>query len=90
MQSKSEAGEAPYREHIIIAPSWMLFANYYKEPVYAGYCEELKYRWKSNDILVVEFKEGKLMKKTYKFNNINIEYVNSHNKPIQPTPKTGG
>ncbi len=56
-QSRSEAGHAPYGDNLIIE-SWRSFPRPKSgETFFAGYCEEhVKFKWVSNEKIVVECK----------------------------------
>lgn len=75
MRSRSEAGEAPYGDHIVLVPSWMILGQYFKASVFAGYCERgVQYKWNSNDTLCIKCDGTKIIKKISKHGSIKIEY----------------
>ena len=82
LQSKSEAGDAPYGDHIILARNYWPLGQYYGETVFAAYCNgEPEYRWQNNHLLQVECDTDKVMKKIEVFNDVYIQYIGKpHNK----------
>ena len=81
-QSRSEAGDAPYGDHIILARNFWLFGPYYGETVFAAYCtRELKYRWLSSHLLQIECETEKVMKKIEVLNDVYIQYKDFKRKP---------
>jgi hypothetical protein len=75
MRSGSEAGDAPYGDHVVLVPSWMLLGQYFRTSVFAGYCNVgVQYGWHSNDTLCIKCDGTKIMKKLSKYGSINIEY----------------
>ena len=75
LQSGSEAGEAPYGNHIVLAPSYWPLGQYYGEVVFAGYCVTgPEFRWLDKHQLRIEFKAEKIMKMIESFKDVNIQY----------------
>jgi hypothetical protein len=75
LQSRSEAGEAPYGDSIVLAPSYWPLGQYYGEVVFAGYCGTgPEFRWLDKHQLRIEFKAEKIMKMMKSFKDVNIQY----------------
>jgi hypothetical protein len=74
MRSRSEAGEAPYGDHIVLVPSWMILGQYFKSSVFAGYCGGIQYKWNSNDTLCIKCDGTKIIKKLSNYGIFKIEY----------------
>ena len=76
MKSTSEAGVAPYGDHIILVPSWMIFGQYFKAPIFAGYCEKggVHYQWTSRNSLSVKCNGTKILRKIVNYDSVTIEY----------------
>jgi hypothetical protein len=76
MQSTSEAGVAPYGDHIMLVPSWMIFGQYFKAPIFAGYCENggVHYHWTSKDSLSIKCNGTKILRKLSNYDSVKIEY----------------
>ena len=88
--SGSEAGEAPYGDHIVVASSYWPLGQYYGEVVFAGYCgNSLEYQWLDTHQLQIDCVVEKVTKKLDTFKEVQIEYQivdeASHNKSPQPT-----
>ncbi len=59
----SEVGEAPYGDHIVLAPSYWPLGQYYGKVVFAGHCGNgLVFLWLAEYQLLIECKAGKVMK----------------------------
>lgn len=91
LQSKSEAGEAPYGDHLILAPSYWPLGQYYGEVVFAGYCDGgPEFRWLDKHQLLIDCKSAKVMKKMNTFKEVLIQYEivggTPHSRAPQPTP----
>ena len=80
LQSMSETGEAPYGDHIVIAPSWHLLGQYTRQPVFAGYCaKDLKVSWTSNEALLIECEVERVVTQLKQYGEITIIYkLNTH------------
>jgi len=75
LQSKSEAGEAPYGDHVVLAPRYLPFGQYYSETIFAAYCvDELQYRWLDNQKLSIKCEAEKVIKKSGSYKDLTIEY----------------
>jgi hypothetical protein len=75
MRSGSEAGEAPYGDHVVLVPSWMILGQYFRPSIFAGYCNGgVRYNWTSRDTLCIKCDGAKIMKRLSKYGSINIEY----------------
>ena len=75
LQSNSEAGDAPYGDHIILARNYWPLGQYYGETVFAAHCnDEPKYRWLNNNLLRIECETEKVMKKIEALDEIHIQY----------------
>ena len=75
LQSRSEAGEAPYGDHIVLAPSYWPLGQYYGEVVFAGYCgTHLEFQWLDKHQLRIECKAEKIMKRMESFKDVYIQY----------------
>ena len=73
LKSGSEAGDAPYGDHIILVSNYWPFGQYYGETIFAAYCEGgPKYMWLSNQLLQIECKTEKVMKKMEAFDDVHI------------------
>jgi hypothetical protein len=88
MQSMSEAGVAPYGDHIILVPSWMVFGQYFRDPIFAGYCNNrVYYQWTSKDSFSIKCNGTKILRKLSNYDSIKIEYDSTsseqHNRSIQ-------
>ena len=76
MESRSEAGVAPYGEHVVIRPSWHFFGQYFIEPVFAGYCRGgVRLNWSSNQALVIQCRAERIVKQAQEADGVRIEYV---------------
>lgn len=74
--STSEGGAAPYGNHIFIAPWWQPYPQFYKEPVFAGYCTgEPKLKWKNSHELIIEFKVTDIVIQKHSYKDIKIKYA---------------
>ena len=77
LQSRSEAGDAPYGDHIILARNYWPLGQYYGETVFAAYCTDApKYRWLNSHLLQIECETEKVMKKMEVLNDVHIQYNN--------------
>ncbi len=90
LQSGSEAGEAPYGDHIVLASSYWPLGQYYGEVVFAGYCgNSLGYQWLDTHQLQLDCVGEKVMKRPDTFKGVQIKYQivdkAPHNKPPQLT-----
>lgn len=75
LMSTSEAGEAPYGDHLILAPGYWPLGQYYGEVFFAGYCTGgLQYRWIDEHQLYIVCNAEKVMKKIEIFKDIHIRY----------------
>jgi len=95
LQSKSEAGYAPYGDHIILAQNYWPLGQYYGKIVFAAYCTGgPKYRWLNSHLLQIECDTEKVIKTMEVFNDVHIQYKNVKVKllvpALQPTQKTRG
>jgi hypothetical protein len=93
MQSKSEAGSAPYGDHIILVPKYRLLGQYYTRPIFAGYCgKDFDYEWTAPNALLISCTTDKVMKKEDNSNGIRIEYkiTAAHNTRLDPTGNMPG
>jgi hypothetical protein len=75
LQSRSEAGDAPYGDHIILARYYWPLGQYYGETGFAAYCTGgPKYRWLNSHLLQIECETEKVMKKMEVLNDVHIQY----------------
>jgi hypothetical protein len=75
LQSRSEAGGAPYGDHIILTSSYLPFGQYYRDTIFAAYCESgPKYMWLNNQMLQIECKAEKVMKKVEVLDDVHIQF----------------
>ena len=75
LQSRSEAGDAPYGDHIILTSSYLPFGQYYGDTIFAAYCEGgHKYVWLNNQMLQIECNAEKVMKKVEVLDDVHIQY----------------
>lgn len=73
LQSKSEAGDAPYGDHTILARNFWPLGQYYEKTVFAAYCTGgPKYRWLNNHLLQIECETEKVIKKVEVFKGVHI------------------
>jgi hypothetical protein len=60
LESGSEAGAAPYGDHIILASNYLPFSQYYGDTSFAAYCEGGRtYMWLNNHMLKSSGRKGK-------------------------------
>jgi hypothetical protein len=90
MDSRSEAGEAPYGDHIVLASRYWPLGQYYGEVVFAGYCADgPEFRWLDKHQLRIECKTAKVMKRMGAYKDVHIQYEiheeTPHNTALQPT-----
>jgi len=75
LRSMSEAGEAPYGDHIVLAPSYWPLGQHYGEVVFAGYCGNgPEFRWLDKHQLRIECEAVKVMKRMEGFKDVHIQY----------------
>jgi len=75
MMSRSEAGPAPYGDHVMLVPRYELFGQYFISPVFAGYCgQTFEYQWIDRQTLEITCTDGKILKKESSSNGVNIKY----------------
>jgi hypothetical protein len=80
----SEAGDAPYGDHIVLAPSFWPLGQYYGEVVFAGYCPGgPEFRWLDEYHLKVTYQAGNVVKRTDTFGDIRIQYEIVEETPYQ-------
>jgi len=76
MQSRSEAGLAPYGDHIVLVPRYKLLGQYYTSPVFAGYCGQLlNYQWIDRQTLEITCTDEKIIRQEVSSNGISIKYI---------------
>jgi hypothetical protein len=90
LQSVSEAGVAPYGDHLVLAPSYWPLGQYYGEVVFAGYCGGgPEFQWLDKHQLRIKCRAKKVMKRMAAFKEVNIRYEIveeiPHNQQPQPT-----
>lgn len=90
IQSMSEAGEAPYGDHLVLAQSYWPLGQYYGEVVFAGYCTGgLQYRWLDAHQLHIECNAERVLKRIDAFEGVRIQYdivkKTLHNNAPPPT-----
>ncbi|CAA0125309.1 Uncharacterised protein [BD1-7 clade bacterium] len=55
MQSKSDAGHAPYGDHFILSPTNILGGKYIGTTVFAAYCEgQMEVRWREKNTIHIK------------------------------------
>src|SRR5436309_5238698 len=82
LASRSEAGDAPYGDHIVLASSYLPFGQYYGQVVFAGYCESgPKYVWKTERQLQISCETDTVKKRIETFKEVQIEYQIIMRKP---------
>ena len=77
VRSRSEAGAAPYGDHLVLAPAYWPFGRYYGELVFAGYCsDELVFHWVGAHQLRLECTAEKVIKMVDAYKEIRIQHAN--------------
>jgi hypothetical protein len=75
LRSKSEAGDAPYGDHIILTYNYWPLGQYYGETAFAAYCTGgPNYRWLNNHLLQIECETEKVTKRIEVLNDVHIQY----------------
>ena len=75
LRSTSESGQAPYGNHIVLTRNYWPFGQYFGDTVFAAYAiGEVKYRWLTNHLLLIECETEKIVKQIEKVNHIHIQY----------------
>jgi hypothetical protein len=75
MQSTSEAGLAPYGDHVVLVPRYKLLGQYYTSPVFAGYCgQEFDCQWIDRQTLEITCTAEKIIKQEISSIGISIKY----------------
>ena len=82
LASSSEAGDAPYGDHIVLASSYLPFGQYYGQVVFAGYCVSgPKYVWKTERHFQIRCETNTVKKRIETFKEVQIEYQIIMRKP---------
>ena len=88
LKSMSEAGEAPYGDHLVLAPSYWPFGQYYGEVIFAGYCGgRPEFRWLGKHQLRIECSAEKVMKRMDSYKDVHIQYEIVEETPPNRLPQ---
>ncbi len=79
LESKSEAGAAPYGQHLVLTPRWKVFFRTLSEPSFAGYCVNgsVTITWLSETKLTVscESRTDRVVLQRSHWRHVDIEYA---------------
>lgn len=75
VKSGSEAGQAPYGDHIVLSPRYWPFGEFFGETVFAGYCNKSpRFEWISDNKLEIGCETKEVLKQLETFEGISIIY----------------
>jgi len=87
LRSTSEAGDAPYGDHLVLAPAHWPLGQYYGEVVFAGYCTDgLAFSWVGAHQLRFVCATDKVMKMVDAYKEVRIQHANVSTAPEAKTP----
>jgi len=86
LQSTSGAGDAPYGDHIILAPNYLPLGKYCGKTVFAAYCtRDPQYHWLDNHLLLIECTTEEVVTKLDDLDDVHIRYTLMKPRPRDKT-----
>ena len=84
----SEAGDAPYGDHLVLTKSYWPFGQYYGKVIFAGYCGgRPEIRWLEKHHLKVACRAEKVIKRLGAFKEVEIQYEIVEETPHNNAPR---
>lgn len=75
LRSRSEAGDAPYGDHVVLSPGNQPLGRFFGEVVFAAYCMDgAGIHWLADSVLQVQCRADRVVKRLPSLDGVTIRY----------------